>query len=214
MVEPDLDAEQMEVIGNVDEIRQRFRGRELGWNRLRGDATARVLEHFIQRHLPKRYKLARCAWVEGCEDEFDLLFIEENATPLPFTNMYHEDDVHLIVEVKSSGLFYKKSEIDARLREWKKKVQEETGKTILYLSFWERPGHYCKVLEAIGESDAFILKVKDKVKHDEWGRFIGRVRTLLPQTAAEFMESSKAKPNTARIAYPIQTGTGTAIFSR
>jgi len=186
-----LDTEQNELICMVDETKQQFQGRGRGWNRLRGDATTRIVEHFIQRHLPKGFELARYAWVEGCEDEFDILLIDAHAVPFSFTNMYHGDDVHLIIEVKSAGVFYRKYDVENYLREWRNRMQKKTGKTLLYLSFWERPTNYNMVLQAFRESNAFVLKVKDEVKQGEWERFINRVRTLLPQTSSESVDNSK-----------------------
>jgi hypothetical protein len=176
----DFDTEQMELIDKVDKAKQQFRGQGFSWNRLRGDATVRILEFFIQVHIPKQFNLVRYAWVEGSEEEFDLLVTDAGAVPLPFTNVYHKDDVHLIIEAKSSGLFWRKSEVEVRLRDWKKKVQEKTGKIVLYLTFWERRSYYEKVLAAIGDNDAFTFKVDDEVKPGEWMRFISRVRSLLP----------------------------------
>jgi hypothetical protein len=179
MIESQLDAEQIELVPKVDEVKSQYRGKGRGWNRLRGDITNRIVGDFVERHLPKGTKVARDAWIEGCGREFDILVVDEEATPLPFTNVYLKDQVRLIIEVKNAGVFYKKSEVETRLGEWKAEVEEETCKTLLYLSFWERLGYFDMVLRAVGKSDAFVLQVKDNLKSGEWRRFIERVNALL-----------------------------------
>ena len=176
----DLSVELGEMIDHVNEIRREFRGRGLSWNRFRGDAISRVLAHYLQKHLPKDSRSVRSAWVEGCGNEFDLLIIDENAKSKGFTGAYAKDDVHLVIEVKGSGVFYRKEDVRKRLSEMFEKFESMTQKPVLYLSFWEAKSHVKEVMEALGKDRAFIFQVENEdVDITEWERFLKRVNALL-----------------------------------
>jgi len=178
-----LEVEQSELIDTVskikDKIKREYEGKGFSWNRLRGDATNRVVGEFLQRHLLHGTKVVRYAWIEGCEYEFDILLVDAEATPLPFTNIYPKRQVHAAIEVKSAGVFHKKSEVKVRLIEWKNRIETRTGKTVLYLSLWERRSYFDLTISAIGNSDTFVLQVENEVKDGEWSRFLERVKQLL-----------------------------------
>jgi len=53
----------------------------------------------------KSFNLVRSAWIEGCENEFDLLIVDENAKSLNFTGAYAKNQVHFLIEVKAAGVF-------------------------------------------------------------------------------------------------------------
>lgn len=172
--------EQLEMVQKVNEIRNKFRGRGLSWNRLRGDAITRVVAHYLQGHLPKGVKLVRLAWVEGCSSEFDILIVDEDAEPIGFTGAYPKDKVRLMIEVKGSGVFYRKGEVEQKMSELFKSWRDLTGKPILYLSFWHRFSYANLVLNALGEDTAFILEIeKVGIKQGEWERFIQRLSELI-----------------------------------
>lgn len=176
----DLMIEQEEIVDCIDKIRDEFRGRGLGWNRFRGDAISRVIAQYIGKHLPPNIKVVREAWVAGCENEFDLLIVNKDADPLGFTSAYSRDQVHLLIEVKGSGVFYKREQVKERLSrkfdEWKTK----TGKHVLYISIWEARAHVEEVLRALGRNTAFIFQIEGQdLTYGEWERFLERVTELL-----------------------------------
>lgn len=176
----DFFVELEEMLDITSKIRDEYRGRGLSWNRLRGDAIARVVAHYLKRHIPKQVKIVLLAWIEGCATEFDLMIVNEEAKPIGFTSAYPRDQVHLLVEVKASGVFYKRDEVRKRLSELFGKWRNETKKPILYLSLWEAHSHVEEVLKALGNDTAFILSVeREGLRPIEWERFVEKVNTLL-----------------------------------
>ena len=171
--------EQDEIIENINKIREEFRGRGLSWNRIRGDAFTRVVAHYLKKHLANRFCIARLAWVEGCETEFDLLVVDKDAEPIGFTGAYPKEQVHLLIEVKGSGVFYKREKIKEHLYKFEK-WKSKTGKPIFYISIWEAKAHIQEVLKALGKENAFIFQFgKDGENPFEWERFLERVNAVL-----------------------------------
>jgi len=176
----DFMIELEEMIGMIDKIRDEYRGRGLSWNRFRGDVTARIVAHYLKQHIPEDVKIVQLAWIEGCANEFDILIVDKDAKPIDFTSAYPKDQVRLLIEVKASGIFYKRDEVKKRLSELFKTWRDKTGKPVLYLSIWEARAHIEEVLKALGKDTAFMLVAEKKgLKHDEWERFVERVNVLL-----------------------------------
>ena len=174
-----MEAEQEGLLRDVSQFRERFRGKGHSWSKLRGDAFAKLVFHYLRGHLPLGFKLVTIGWVEGSGIEFDLLVVDEDAEPERFTNIYSKSRVHLLIEVKGSGYFYKRVEVADRLREQRKRVQTETGKPILYLLLREDETNSPSVLRGIGRNHAFILKVGERKIPGEWARFVERANALL-----------------------------------
>ena len=120
------------------------------------------------------------AWVEGYETEFDLLIVDKGVEPLEFTSAYPKDCVHLLIEVKGSGVFYKREEVKERLSKKFEKCKNTTGKPMLYISMWEAKARAKDVLEALGSDSAFIFEVENEdINWNEWERFLEKVNALL-----------------------------------
>jgi len=170
--------EQNEVLSKVLEIKEEYKRKGWGWNRLKGDSITRIVEHYLKKHLPRNIKLTRCGFVEGSGIEFDLLVVDKQAKAKKFTNVFSKDHVHLLIEVKGASAFYRQKDVE-KLKKWKDRVCE-VKKHILYLSFWERSNYYDKLLKIIGRDDVFVLQVNNKTKQGEWKRFVRRLVSLLP----------------------------------
>jgi len=169
--------EQEEIIEKVKEIQREHKGQGFSWNRFRGDAITRVVAHYLGNHLPKRVKIVRLAWVEGCPTEFDLLIVDKDAEPVGFTGTYPKDKVHLLIEVKAAGVFYRKSEVKKKMKELFKSWRETTdNKPVLYLTIWERSSYRGLIVEALGEDVDFTLRDENGVRRGEWERFVQRVK--------------------------------------
>jgi hypothetical protein len=135
---------------------------------------------YLERHLPENVKVIKSAWVEGCENEFDLLIVDKDAKPIGFTGAYPRNQVRLLIEVKTAGVFYKQKEVKRRLSKQFKTWEDKTDKPVLYLSFWEAAAHVQEVFKALGKDKAFIMRVERKeLKYTEWERFIEKVNTIL-----------------------------------
>jgi len=112
-----LSIELGEIIDCTNEVRREYGGRGLSRNRFRGDAISRIVQHYLQKHLPEDVKIGRSAWVEECGNEFDLLIVIKDAKPKGSTGAYRKEDAHLIIEVKGSGVFYRREDDKGRLSE-------------------------------------------------------------------------------------------------
>jgi len=175
----DLLIEQDEIIEHVSSIREKLRGLGLTWNRFRGNAISGVIAHYLQRHFPDDVKLVKLAWIEECTTEFDILIVDKNAKPFDFTDAYPKEQVKLLIEIKGSGVFYKREDVKKRLSEMFEKWKIETGKPALYLSVWEAKANAKEVQDALGNDTAFIFQIEnEEINWGEWERFLNRVNAL------------------------------------
>lgn len=145
-------------------------------------ATLNLVARYLKKHLPEDVKLIKSAWVEGCPNEFDLLIVEKGARPIGFTSAYPKDRVLCIIEVKASGVYWRRSEVKQRLQKYFEKVWEETGKPFLYLTLWEG-FKVAKLTKETLKEDAFILETgtpgRKEFKSGEWAKFIDRLVMIL-----------------------------------
>lgn len=176
----DLMVEQKEIIDCIDNIRKQLRGQGLEWNRFRGNAISNIVAHYLQQHLPESVKVAKLAWIEGCPTEFDLLVVDKGATPFDFTDAYPKENVRLTIEVKGSGVFYRRADVKKRLSGFFEKWKLETGKPSVYLSIWEAKAHVQEVRDALGDDRSFILEIEgEDMTWREWERFLKEVNTII-----------------------------------
>ena len=132
----DFDREQKEILEEVREIRDRYRGQGMAWNRFRGIATLNVVKRCLKKHMPKSKRVVKLGWVEGCPMEFDLIIVRRDAKPIGLTPAYGRNDVFCTVEVKSAGVFWKLDEMGEELKKLRQKAME-TQKPWFYLTLWE-----------------------------------------------------------------------------
>jgi hypothetical protein len=179
----DLMIEQSEIIEQADLVWEELTGLGKKWNRFRGNTICNIVARHLERHLPNDVKLVKLAWVDGCPTEFDILVVDKDAMPLDFTDAYPKEQVRLLLEIKSSGVYYKREDIKKSMSEMFEKWKAETGKPILYLTIWEAKAHIKEVQDAIGNDTAFALRVEGEDMQigiiGEWGRFLERVDALL-----------------------------------
>jgi len=172
------ETDQGALLRHVSELRERFRGKGYAWNKLRGDAYARLVSYYLSKALLPGLSLVANGWVEGSGIEFDLLVVDKDAEPVPFTNSFPKRRVRLLIEVKGSGYFYKKVDTAERVTRQRERVRIETGKPILFLLLRESERNSQSVLRGIGIDDAFILRIGKREIPGEWTRFVERVNVL------------------------------------
>jgi hypothetical protein len=184
----DLMIEQSEIIEQVDLVYKKLRGLGKKWNRFRGNTICNILVHYLEKHLPNDVKLVKLAWVDGCPTEFDILAVDKDAMPIDFTDAYPKKQVRLLMEIKSSGVYYQREDIKNKMSEMFEKWKVETGKPVVYLTTWEAKAHIKEVQDAIGNDTAFALRVEgeDMISgiFGEWERFLDRVGSLLSSPSA------------------------------
>jgi hypothetical protein len=180
----DLMVEQKEIIDCVDNIRKQLRGQGLAWNRFRGYAISSIVAHYLQQRLLQNVKVAKLAWIEGCPTEFDLLIVDKNAIPFDFTNAFPKEKVRLTLEVKGSGVFYKRGDVKRCLSDLFRKWELQTGRTAVYLSIWEAKAHVQEVREALGNDRSFILEIEGQdITWREWERFLNEINAIVQYSA-------------------------------
>ena len=175
-----FNVEQVELLNNVHEIKESVKGKGTAWNRFRGDAITKVVAYSLEKHLPKNVKIVRLSWIENCPTEFDLLIVDNDAEFNGFTSAYPKEKVHLLIEVKGSGFFYKKDEVEQKVKELFDKWRNDTGKPVLYFSLWERSSDYAqRMVRAVGKDYTFLIQIKMEINQGEWERFVKAVKSYL-----------------------------------
>lgn len=150
------------------------------WNKLRGDATERIVAHYLQKYL-RGFKVVQDAWIEGYTTEFDLLIVNEDAQPIEFTNAYPKDKVRLIIEVKTSGTHTSYGGV-RNIAQHIVKLRETAGKPMLYFSFWDNRKKREILAEILGEDTIFSMKeTRREVRSGEWRRFVEKVCSILAE---------------------------------
>ena len=103
----DFEREQAEILDIIKGKERRTedgQGTRFRWNKFNGDLACRVVKEFLRKHLPKEVKVVGPnVYIEEYPTEFDLLVVTESALPAAFTSAYRDDDLQLIIEVKSHG---------------------------------------------------------------------------------------------------------------
>jgi hypothetical protein len=135
---------QSEIIEQANSIWDKLRGLGKKWNRFRGNTICNIVARHLEKHLPNDVKLVKLAWVDGCPTEFDILVVDKDAMPIDFTNAYPKEQVRLLMEIKSSGVYYKREDIKNHMSKMFEKWKVETGKPVVYLSIWEAKAHIKK----------------------------------------------------------------------
>jgi hypothetical protein len=97
-------------MGSAEEILNIFQNLRIPegrhWNKLRGDAWARLVAYYIQKRLNLTLKVVGPnVYIDGFPTEFDLLVVRQSAEPQQFTAAYLPQGVVAAIEVKEHGVF-------------------------------------------------------------------------------------------------------------
>jgi len=177
--EAELDREQKEILRAVKDVKDAPRWHGRAWAPFRGDAVERIVTHHLERHLPPGFRAVRGAWVEGSPFRFDVLVVDRGAEPVDLTGAYPKDRVHVILEVKATGIWYKAAETVEQLREYVRKRVCSVGKPVLYLSLYHSRTYAPKVRKALPEITRFVLQIGKRPCLGEWARLLRRVQEIL-----------------------------------
>lgn len=180
-----FDEEQEEILSKIAGLRRKntYRGQ---WNKFLGDVTNRIIIHYLNGHLPYKF-VARGpgVYIEDVARELDIIVVDKDAEANELTNAYQKKDVHLVVEVKTTGVFYKKVEASYIMR---KKLQgflnELGGIPMLYLTAHESERMSWETVEAYGEKAFFLelgVRGGKRINKGEWKRFVEMALQKLPR---------------------------------
>jgi len=182
-----LGAEQDEILRIIGETIRTDKisadARKLSWNKFNGDVSCRVVGTFLQRHMPNGLKVAGPGvFIHGYPMEFDLLVLDSDAEPLPYTNSYPDKKVKFVVEVKGKGGM-DKDHPSKQLAKFDAIAKKFPHIRCVYFTIREtgepkRPNsiNYLKNLRTILEPRHRVFCLKDSrtndVYLDQWGDFV------------------------------------------
>lgn len=129
-----LDDEQLEIIRHINSLLDEHSG--YGWGHFQGDVIPRVLAYYINMHLPNSRKIVGPnVYIEGVPTEFDLMVVDAESNPLPFTSAYPAEHIRCVIEVKRRGIF-------GRIDTFKKKVErmKDNFDKALFIWGWDKDG--------------------------------------------------------------------------
>ena len=135
-----LDNEQREIIEKVDSLLNKAHS-GYGWGHFQGDVVPRVLAHYIKLHLPNNRKIVGSnVYIEDVPTEFDLMVVDADSNPLPFTSAYPGEHIRCVIEVKRRGTF---GNIDT-FKNNVERIKDNFNKA-LFLWDWDKDGlHHTK----------------------------------------------------------------------
>ena len=111
----DLQKEQNEILQLVDDNKPQ--GGTGVWKKYYGDIVCRILSHYLCKHLSSNLRVVGPnAYILGFPTEFDLLVSTAKVMPVKFTNAYPHDQIHCVIEVKTTGIFGSKEEFSIKVR--------------------------------------------------------------------------------------------------
>jgi hypothetical protein len=128
----DLMNEQIEIIQHLNYAYEKYSGRGYQWNHFRGNIVSNMVTFYLEKHLPSNVKLVKQSWVEECPTEFDIMIVDKDAQAVDFTDAYRKEKVKLLIELKSSGVYYRRTEIRKRMSEMFERYKSDTGKPALF----------------------------------------------------------------------------------
>ncbi|MEM3846845.1 MAG: hypothetical protein QXU98_14205 [Candidatus Parvarchaeota archaeon] len=74
--------------------------------------------------------------------EYDILIVDNDAKPVENDCVCKKDDMKLILEIKKIGLYYKKDEVEGKLKEYLEKLSKPVGEEhFLYITLRESTGN-------------------------------------------------------------------------
>jgi len=174
----DFNHEQQDMLKTLEDFRKKYPNRRRGqWNKFLGSITSKIISAHLQKHLPKNVKIIKLGYVEGFEREIDLLIVDRNAEPAKFTDAFPQERVRVLVEVKTSGLYYKKKEVGQKLSKELKYIHTKTRIPVSYISFYEVRSFIEEIQRSISNNSisAFILHDWDNLRLGEWKLFVNWV---------------------------------------
>ncbi len=97
------DTEQQTIINHIESLCAEHNG--YGWGHFQGDVIPRILAHYISLHLPNNRKIVGPnVYIEGLPTEYDLLVVDVESNPIPFTSAYPREHIRCVIEVKRIGV--------------------------------------------------------------------------------------------------------------
>ncbi|MEM3844960.1 MAG: hypothetical protein QXU98_04595 [Candidatus Parvarchaeota archaeon] len=115
------------------------------WYKLKGEIVNRTIAKYLEKYLNQDYKVVGPHVFIIYEDqpiEYDILILGKDAKPVENDCVYKKDDVKLILEIKKTGLYFKKKEFKREFKKYLKKLSKPVGEEhFLYITLRESTGN-------------------------------------------------------------------------
>jgi len=175
-----FNVEQKEIVCTIEQLSKTEKGKRFIWNKFNGNMACNVVKYYLKKHLKSDLKVVGPAFIEGSPLEFDLLIVDKKSKPKEFTDSYSGDSVHILIEVKSHGVFSEKAL--KKIKETFDDLTKHYSKKCLYLALREsgkpkRKGskNFIQITKnALAPYDVFIL-CDSRTKElyvNQWEEFI------------------------------------------
>ncbi len=110
----DFEREQREIRETVNSVLHEHSG--VFWGKFQGDVIPRILAHYMAKHIPGGYRTVfPNVFVRDNPIEFDLIIVNYDSRPDPFTSAFPREDVRGVIEVKRIGIIAKQSELKDKI---------------------------------------------------------------------------------------------------
>ncbi|MEM3845791.1 MAG: hypothetical protein QXU98_08820 [Candidatus Parvarchaeota archaeon] len=183
----ELEQDEKEIQKISDEL-DHYKGRE--WYKLKGEIVNRTIAKYLEKYLNQDYKVVGPhVFIENYSIEYDILILDKDAKPVEDDCVYGKDYVKLILEIKKTGLYYKKDEVEGKFKKYLEKLSEPIGKKhLVYITLRESTSNKEKIEEFLDKTGAaykdnvFIMGQTDGKREwnpGVWEAFIGRILELL-----------------------------------
>ncbi|MEM0135967.1 MAG: hypothetical protein QXU18_12215, partial [Thermoplasmatales archaeon] len=134
------------------------------WYKLKGEIVNRTIAKYLEKYVSPDYKVVGPHVFIIYEDqpiEYDILIVDKDAKPVEDDCVYRKEDVKFILEIKKTGLYYKKDEVEGKLKEYLEKLSKPVGKEhLVYMALRESTGNKAKTKEVLKdkvfENNVFI----------------------------------------------------------
>lgn len=177
-----------------------------GWGKLLGHSCELLLKDYIESYVPyiSRYKIETNSFIEGFSKKFDILVLKKEARACnKYMKIFSPNDVKIVLEVKSRGVFETNNKYFNKL----KQVYKEIVKLdihCLYFTFQERfrvknveAINFLKVTrDALSPYEVFCLRDSSKNGEQipgEWNRFSTILAAELKKRAEPIYEKARTK---------------------
>lgn len=181
----DYDQEQEEIVQTIKNLKppKGESPRRGKWNKFLGDTTNRVVLAYLRKYIPNGFTaIGPGVYIEGLSTEFDSIIISKQAEPIKFTNAYPIESVSVVIEVKKTGVFYKKEEAEEEMRKHRDKLITGLKELpLLYLTGHESERLIEATRQVYGDTAFFLSTGRDfsQILQNEWKRFVEAVLLIL-----------------------------------
>jgi hypothetical protein len=166
------------MMADIEKIRRQCFGKGIKWNKYRGDAFERIVADYLRKNLPTYVSVERSGYYSGYPTEYDIMIVKKNSLRIGLTGAFSEDDILGVIELKGSGVFYKKDDIQIIMKSRFKDYESDHTQPLFFVSLWETGNNKTEMVKAIGEKGYFFQIDKNEPEYTEWNRLVSDLKKI------------------------------------